>query len=499
MNTYEQFKKLDIDFGCIGIQQLPHYEHYYCTPKDAVIIGSAGVDGIHYCTIPEFGDMIFSVNPMDFGVCVHPIARNFEDLLRLLLSCADMAVLEQCYAWDEEQYKAFLIDCPATVDQQEVLNVIHRELKLEPMEDAFAYVKALQSEFDLSKIPYTKDYYDTDMNPAAPEPAPEWKITFRGDFSSVDHQGTPGTPVRANKEFHWAGIDWVIPEVYACEEGIVVLTFGKVDPAEVRKYMINEPATQEDIERMDAECPLNIHLRCSAKINGSDGVFCGGSGMAWMPPQPGEGRGHLEARWVLEHYGLDTNYAWIVNRDNYRWPNGTKSDLRSLAITVTQRPVSLSGTHFRTPADSNVVELKHPRNGNTYMLTIEDLTQEVADLSTMASIGMEFPTCYTRMEYRIQPELASNRFRIMDCAQGDHARPAKIEKRNGVEINGEAAAIGIIGGADGPTAIFVSHPAEKVPKLHMASSSMRFEHPNEIEWRIVFMEKLYEDIAVPII
>ena len=47
MNTYEQFKKLDIDFACVGMQQRKRYERYYCTPKDAVIIGSAGVDGIH--------------------------------------------------------------------------------------------------------------------------------------------------------------------------------------------------------------------------------------------------------------------------------------------------------------------------------------------------------------------------------------------------------------------------------------------------------------------
>lgn len=29
MNTYEQFKKLNIDFDCIGIQQRKHYENYY--------------------------------------------------------------------------------------------------------------------------------------------------------------------------------------------------------------------------------------------------------------------------------------------------------------------------------------------------------------------------------------------------------------------------------------------------------------------------------------
>ena len=110
MDYYCRFRKLKIDHGCLGIQLLKHYANYYCTPKGAVIIGSAGVDGIHYCTIPEFGELIFAVNPMDFGDCVHPIAKNFEDLLRLLLSCADMAVLEQCYAWDEEEYKARLID-----------------------------------------------------------------------------------------------------------------------------------------------------------------------------------------------------------------------------------------------------------------------------------------------------------------------------------------------------------------------------------------------------
>ena len=502
MNTYERFHKMKRDFACLGIQQLEHYENYYCTPKDAVIIGSTGVDGIHYCTIPEFGEMVFAVSPMNFGDCVHPIAKNFEDLLRMLLSCADMAVLEQCYAWDEEEYKAWLIDCPATKEQAQALAAIQAEFDLEPMEDAFAYVKQLQAEFDLSKIPYTEDFYDIDMNPAAPKPAPEWRVTFRGDFHSADQQGAPGIPVRTNKEFHWAGIDWVIPEVYACEEGIVVLTLGKIDPAEVRKYMTGEPKTQEEIERMDAECPLNIHLRCAAKVNGSDGVYCGGSGMAWMPPMPGEGSGYDDARWVLEHYGYDTNYAWIINRDNYRWPGGTSPNLNSLEVTITQRPVSLSGARFKTPLDGNTVKVQHPLSGKTYTLTIENLKHGEADMRHVQSMGLEFPTKYTQMEYRIEPELASRQCRIMDCKQSDEPRPMKITRAEGpaqVQINGEAAAIGIIGGADGPTAVFVGRPAGKTNQLRMASSSMRFEHVDEVEWRIVFLEKLHEDITVQVI
>ena len=139
MTTYQKFKKLNIRHSAIGLEQSDTDVTYYCTPRDAAIIGWAGVDGIHYCTIPEFGEMIFAVSPMNFGDCVHPIAHSFEDLLRLLLSCGSMDALEQCYAWDEEQFKAFLIDCPATEEQQSVLDVLRTEFRLVPLEDAFAY------------------------------------------------------------------------------------------------------------------------------------------------------------------------------------------------------------------------------------------------------------------------------------------------------------------------------------------------------------------------
>ena len=97
MVTYDKFKRMQIDHTAIGMMQRESYEPYFCTPENANVIGWAGVDGIHYCTIPQFGEMIFAVSPMNFGDYVHPIARNFEDLLRLLLFCADMAAIEQCY------------------------------------------------------------------------------------------------------------------------------------------------------------------------------------------------------------------------------------------------------------------------------------------------------------------------------------------------------------------------------------------------------------------
>ena len=148
MITYSQFKKMNIDLSPLGFSERDDPISYYCTPENANILGTAGVDGIHYCTVPDYGEVVFAVSPMNFDDCVHPIARSFEDLLRLLLSCIDMAALEQCYAWDEEQYKKFRTDFPATKEQQEVLNTVSDKTGLSPIENAFAYVKELQAEID---------------------------------------------------------------------------------------------------------------------------------------------------------------------------------------------------------------------------------------------------------------------------------------------------------------------------------------------------------------
>ena len=101
--TYQTFLKRGIDLAPLGWETEGAFIPYFCTPRGAKVLGWAGVDGIHYCTIRGFGEMIFAVSLMNIGDYVHPIARNFEDLLRLLLSCTDMAALGQCYACDEEQ------------------------------------------------------------------------------------------------------------------------------------------------------------------------------------------------------------------------------------------------------------------------------------------------------------------------------------------------------------------------------------------------------------
>ncbi len=63
MTLYEKFRKLDLDFSKLGLKQGDTHSDYFCTPKEAGAIGWEGVDGIHYCFVKGFRDMVFAVNP----------------------------------------------------------------------------------------------------------------------------------------------------------------------------------------------------------------------------------------------------------------------------------------------------------------------------------------------------------------------------------------------------------------------------------------------------
>ena len=78
---YEKYKALKLD-GCpIGLAE-EDGDPYFCTPVDGEIIGWD--NGIHYCFLPEFGEMVFCVNREP---CCHqflyPLAENLRHFLKV--------------------------------------------------------------------------------------------------------------------------------------------------------------------------------------------------------------------------------------------------------------------------------------------------------------------------------------------------------------------------------------------------------------------------------
>lgn len=162
MKMYEKFCQLNIDGRLIGLEKRNMCEEYFCTPKNATIIGWE--NSIHYCFIRGYRDMVFAVNPETcVDQYVYPLAMNFKDFLCLILACGSTTAVEQIIGWSKEQFEAFLVsdDNAVLPEQKNILDRIKAELKLTPMENPYEYVKAVQEQYDDSKIKFTNGYYDT--------------------------------------------------------------------------------------------------------------------------------------------------------------------------------------------------------------------------------------------------------------------------------------------------------------------------------------------------
>lgn len=169
MTLYQKFKNLKIDHAAIGLrQQKADDTTYFCTPEGTKIIGWAGVDGIHYCFILGFCEMVFAVNPSNApGDYVHPIARSFEDLLCLLLSRGSMDAIEQAHMWDETMFYEYVKENQPGTEERDAMDAIKESLSITPMGKPFNYIKDLQAGFDDRRIRYPHEYYDASVNTAA--------------------------------------------------------------------------------------------------------------------------------------------------------------------------------------------------------------------------------------------------------------------------------------------------------------------------------------------
>lgn len=505
---YQRFLQTGIDLAPVGIECRSDNTPYFCTPKGASIFGWAGVDGIHFCFIRGFGGIVFSVGPMNAAPnYVYPLAKDFTDFLRLLLACGGEAALEQARMWDETQFEAFLRENPATPEQRQTLSEISEKMKLTPMERPWAYIRELQSSFDYSKIKYTEDCYDTDMNPAAEFTPPEWKVYFDGNFWGHQGRDHAGKEIRLDKSFDWAGYHWIIPAAYSCSKGLVVDFCMRADAENIRSFIKKwnltaendsyENFTQDQQMQMEWENPLCFDFVPRLKLNGKELRAAHGCAISFNPCFDGQENQEPEIKWVMEHYGLDPSYGWVICRNAFPWKNKRRPEIASLSLSMEQQPGRLPGPHFRVHAPGDSFTFSHPISGESHTLTVRELEQQVIPESSFGSDRWAYPTHCIAMSYTLSPEPAE-KIAIFDCDESD--RPVKIAPREDSlhPVASSACCVAIIGRADGPAALtFGEEPQEK---LHTVCSALHFELlQGDIEWRIVFMVKQFDGAVFSLI
>ncbi len=506
MEFFKKYKKS-------GINIFGNFENheYFCTPKGAVIIGFEGIDGIHYCFIRGFEDIVFAVSPSNTpGDYVHPVARNFSDFLGLIKACNGTAAIEQAHQWSKSAFDDFVNNSEPDTEKLELLKKIAEKLPFEDISDPYSYINQIQSSFDYSKIKFNSDYYELLPDDLLPEPY-EWKVYFDEGFWKHRSKSRAGEEIRINKKFEWDNEVWHIPSVYKCSKGLVIDFCIEILPEKVKAFMEKwlfvlqygnnlDRATRDLI---DSENPLELHFIAKFILNGSEIRNQSGCSINWLPDncRPADVENTKESKRIIDHYGLDDTRAWVFYRMSVNYNTTKKPQLNSLDIRLQQHLRSFYSERFSAPAVGSSVEIKHPLRNEKYILTVMDIEKQKVEKMPMDD-AWELPTKYTAMSYTLSPNLIKAGFSVVDCLDSDQPRLKQVSREKQAFLpnaHSDCVSVGLIGGSDGPTAVIFSYGQPETSAVHIACSSLRFEHAENIEWQAVFREKTRNDIDFKII
>ena len=267
-------------------------------------------------------------------------------------------------------------------------------------------------------------------------------------------------------------------------------------PMNIDEY-IRRQGSEKQME-LELDNPLCLHFNPRLDLNGHELRASHGCAVTYNPCLP-DGMGiELEAKWAVEHYSLDTSYGWVICRDAFPWVSKRRPEIRTLSLIMEQQLVSVPGLHFTVKAPGDSFHFVHPANGTEYTLTVQELEQQTLQTNSFGSGRWIYPTHFVEMRYMLSPE-ASERITVSDCDDSD--KPLEIMPDHdsfAPSASSNAACIGIIGGADGPTAVVFG--ASSQGKLCTACSALHFEPvQHDIEWRITFHEKRFADFICTLI
>lgn len=359
----------------------------------------------------------------------------------------------------------------------------------------------------------------------------EWNVYFEGNFWSRREKGETCREIPVKKEFLWSGDRCCIPAIYICSQGLVVDICREIPTEKIGDFLKKwgmletEPDfSEEERRQIERENPFTWEFRPHIFVNGKELEQGQGCSTSWNPWLQGE----TPETSIMKHYSLDMQQGWTIWRYAFSWgiENGNKEllsqnvDVRNLCIKLQAYPEEVPGPHFTVEKEGDEIYFCHPISGEEHVLKVVELGAESLKKEALEDLEesrkssrkcrgacevseepLEWPTHFKQLKYIVTPELLNEKFRIFDCAESDAPRRKANAVGASLQGNGQkeykAASIGIIGGADGPTSVFIAGKGSE-PQVHLAFSAMHFEPVSQVEWRMVFYEKLREDIIITI-
>lgn len=348
--------------------------------------------------------------------------------------------------------------------------------------------------------------YDAGINPAAKPDSPEWKVCFDESFWGHRGKTRAGAEIRLDKQFYWAGRRWLIPAAYSCGKGLVLDLCMRVEAENIREFVKKwdlspendscESFTHEQQMQMELDNPFSLSFASHLELNGKTMRPSRSCAVSFNPCFTDGCSEDAQAKWVIDHYGMDDSCGWMIYRISFPWAVWHRPGIRSLCLGMEQLPRCVPGPHFKVHAPGDSFSFSHPAGGAEYTLTVQSLERQTLSQDCFATDRRIYPTHFVIMSYTLSPGPGRD-ISVRDSDEGD--RPVEIIQDAvpyAPEARNDIACIGVICGADSPAA-----PGE-IPQdsLHTACSALHFEPVEEdVEWRVEFSIRQSEAVKITLV
>lgn len=309
-------------------------------------------------------------------------------------------------------------------------------------------------------------------------------MSSQNDFS--------GNSLKIDKEFIWQGRTFRVLSCYLRKKHLVIDLGVLISVEEIRRYIekwnLNPESddcrnfTAEQFEQMDMESPFTLEYRFSAEVNGriiensETAVTC------WNPLFPDMHKADAGVRDIMNHYEMDQSSGWNLCRLMFQWESAPES-LYSLSLKLKTCPREIPGSHFTVCGCGEVFSFEHPLTGETHRLSIDSFEPDILKGAQVIWEGMELPCHYIEIRYHMEPEIPEDEYRLADCRESDSPKQRETDS-----FSRKKTCVSIIGGQDGPTAVFVAGKRKSDKQTGRAVySSLRFEKEDAVELRLTFI------------
>ncbi len=500
---YARYLALDIDKSLLNLEPGESSSGYSAAPAGAEVIGWEGVDGIHYCFLPGFRDEVFSVEPMEApGQDIQPLGRTFREFLQVVLACGGASAAQQARLFEsEEAFQAFLREDAPDEARQAALNRLKAELDIAPMDHPWAYLQKLRRDFDCSRLKSAQEHPAQEPESAAP-----WAVYFNGTLWGHSDSGKPGREIPVGKAFSFGPLEGVLPAVYLCAGGLTADVCVSMDWADASEWIERILALEDDSlrERMASRFPLRQggDLDVSALLNGRTMPGCHGSSIVWYPEPPEGGENAPEAEAAMRHYRLDRSRAWVIWRASLAWPGRRRPPhLSQLTLSLQPEKQSIPGPVFSVEPGERI-SFQDPATGEDHVLTAREVSWEALRFpaARFRRKDLDYPQWCQTLTYTLEPDYPEREIQLLDSCGGDAPRPVKAPPEDDPPRKSDPAAMGVIGGADGPVAIICGTGGKPrrpgAPLERAACSALYFDKPDTVLWRMDFLRRPWGPVTL---